>query len=200
MASDIINIIVVGIGGQGVLTAADIMAEAAFAMGYEVKKTEVAGMAQRGGGVTSHVRFGTRVLSPMVPMGGANFLLAFEIAEGMRWVHALGPNGLALVNPLKLMPPVVSIGLYDYPDDPLQTMRLTGVRVIDVDAGAVAREIGDLRLVNTVMLGSIADHLPFPASVLKEQVLARFRARKPTMVAKNDLAFEQGRTLGRWPF
>ncbi|HEY5790565.1 MAG TPA: 2-oxoacid:acceptor oxidoreductase family protein, partial [Gammaproteobacteria bacterium] len=79
------NILVVGIGGQGVMTAAEILAEAALAEGFDVKKTEVAGMAQRGGMVTSHVRFGERVLSPSIAPGTADILVGFEVAEALRW-------------------------------------------------------------------------------------------------------------------
>ena len=96
--SDITNILVVGTGGQGVMTATEILAEAAIALGHDVKKTEVAGMAQRGGVVSSHLRFGKRVLSPQITPGRADVLLAFEAAEGMRWRHMLKADGLALMN------------------------------------------------------------------------------------------------------
>jgi indolepyruvate ferredoxin oxidoreductase beta subunit len=95
--SDITNILVVGIGGQGVMTATEILAEAAIALGHDAKKTEVAGMAQRGG-VSSHLRFGPKVLSPQIAPGTADVLLAFEAAEGLRWQHMLRPGAMALVN------------------------------------------------------------------------------------------------------
>ena len=113
--SEITNILVVGTGGQGVMTATEILAEAAIAFGHDVKKTEVAGMAQRGGVVSSHLRFGPRVLSPQITPGTADVLLGFEVAEGMRWRHMLRPDGLALMNTGRLVPPVVDIGLYEYP-------------------------------------------------------------------------------------
>lgn len=187
------NILIVGIGGQGVMTAAGILAEAALAEGYDVRKTEVAGMAQRGGMVSSHVRFGERVLSPAIEVGQADMLVGFEAAEAMRWIHYLRPDGVAMVNTLRLAPPVVSTGLYDYPDDPIGAIEATGVRLHHLDAGEVARGLGELRLVNTVMLGAIADHLPFPAERLKEQVLSRFAARKPELLSINEQAFEAGR-------
>jgi indolepyruvate ferredoxin oxidoreductase beta subunit len=189
----ITNILVCGIGGQGVMTAAEILAQTAIAKGYDVKKSEVAGMAQRGGVVTSHVRFGSKVWSPVITPGTADILVGFEVAEGSRWADMLRPGGVAMVNTIRLTPPVVSIGLFKYPDDPVAQMRAAGVTVYDFDAGAIARELGDLRLVNTVMLGAIADYLPFPASDLEEQIVGRFRARKPAMVAANQKAFELGR-------
>jgi len=187
------NILVVGIGGQGVMTAAEILAEAALAEGYDVKKTEVAGMAQRGGMVTSHVRFGERVLSPSIAPGTADIMVGFEVAEALRWCHYLRPEGVAMVNTLQLAPPVVSVGLFEYPDDPVGKMREAGVKLHAFDAGEIARGLGDLRLVNTVMLGAIADHLPFPAEHLRERILERFRARKPESVPINEQAFEAGR-------
>ncbi|MDX1594027.1 MAG: indolepyruvate oxidoreductase subunit beta [Gammaproteobacteria bacterium] len=191
--SQVTNILVVGIGGQGVMTAAEILAEAALAEGYDVKKTEVAGMAQRGGMVTSHIRFGERVLSPSIVAGTADIMVGFEVAEALRWCHYLRPEGVAMVNTLQLSPPVVSVGLFDYPDDPVGKMKEAGIRLHAFDAGEIARGLGDMRLVNTVMLGAIADHLPFPADRLRERILEQFRARKPALLPVNEQAFEAGR-------
>jgi indolepyruvate ferredoxin oxidoreductase beta subunit len=194
MNKDVItNILVCGIGGQGVMTAAEILAQTAIAKGYDVKKSEVAGMAQRGGVVTSHVRFGKKVWSPVITPGTADILVGFEVAEGSRWADMLRPGGVAMVNTIRLTPPVVSIGLFKYPDDPVAQMRAAGVTVYDFDAGAIARDLGDLKLINTIMLGAIADYLPFPAADLEEQIIGRFRARKPAMVEANQKAFAQGR-------
>lgn len=191
--SNVTNILVVGIGGQGVMTATEILAEAAIALGHDVKKTEVAGMAQRGGVVSSHLRFGPKVLSPQIMPGTADLLVAFEAAEGMRWCHMLRPGGLVLMNTARLVPPVVDIGLYEYPDDPLAEIRARGFQLHAFDAMEIALSLGDVRLGNTVMLGAMADHLPFPAEVLLEAILKRFRARKPQMVEVNQRAFEAGR-------
>jgi len=187
------NILVVGIGGQGVMTATEILAEAALALGYDVKKTEVAGMAQRGGVVSSHLRFGPKVLSPQIMPGEADLLVAFEAAEGLRWCHYLKPGGLVLLNTAQIVPPVVDLGLYDYPADPVSEIRARGYQVHAFDAQRIALELGDVRLANTVMLGAMADHLPFPAEVLEEAVLKRFKARKPQMVELNRQAFMAGR-------
>ncbi|WP_131111832.1 indolepyruvate oxidoreductase subunit beta [Sulfuricystis thermophila] len=191
--SNVTNILVVGIGGQGVMTATEILAEAAIALGHDVKKTEVAGMAQRGGVVSSHLRFGPKVLSPQIMPGTADLLVAFEAAEGLRWCHYLKPGGLVLLNTAHIVPPVVDIGLYEYPADPIAEIRAKGYRVHAFDAMKIALELGDVRLGNTVMLGAMADHLPFPAEVLLEAIVKRFRARKPQMVELNQRAFEAGR-------
>ena len=190
---NITNILVVGVGGQGVMTATEILAEAAIALGHDAKKTEVAGMAQRGGVVSSHLRFGPKVLSPQIMPGTADLLVGFESAEAMRWCHYLKPGGLVLMNSAKLVPPVVDIGLYEYPDNPPAEVTARGYQLHAFDAVNIALELGDIRLGNTVMLGAMADHLPFPAEVLLDAVLKRFRARKPQMVELNQKAFEAGR-------
>ncbi len=187
------NILVVGIGGQGVMTATEILAEAAIALGHDAKKTEVAGMAQRGGVVSSHLRFGPRVLSPQIAPGEADVLLAFEAAEGLRWQHMLRPGAIALVNNSRFVPPVVELGLFDYPDDPVGQMKAAGTHVVAFDATTIALDLGDIRLGNTVMLGASADHLPFPADSLLACVLKRFEKKGARMVELNQRAFAAGR-------
>jgi indolepyruvate ferredoxin oxidoreductase beta subunit len=193
MKSDVTNILVVGVGGQGVMTATEILAEAAISLGHDVKKTEVAGMSQRGGVVSSHLRFGPKVLSPKIAPGEADIIVGFESAEALRWSYYLRPGGLLLTNTARLVPPIVSGGLYAYPADPVAEIRVLGIEVHAFDALAIAKQLGDLRLGNSVMLGAIADHLPFDAEVLLESILKRFQARKPEMVELNRRAFTAGR-------
>ncbi len=175
------------------MTATDILAEAAIALGHDVKKTEVAGMAQRGGVVSSHLRFGPKVLSPQITPGSADVLLGFEAAEAMRWRHMLRPEGLVLMNTGRLVPPIVELGLYDYPNDPVAAIRAAGTHVFAFDASMIAQELGDIRLGNTVMLGAISDHLPFPAEVLERCILKRFASKKAELVELNRRAFAAGR-------
>ncbi|MDI6747034.1 MAG: indolepyruvate oxidoreductase subunit beta [Rhodocyclaceae bacterium] len=193
MENNITNILVCGIGGQGVMTATEILAEAAIAEGHDAKKTEVAGMAQRGGVVTSHLRFGPKVLSPQIAPGTVQVLLGFEAAESLRWSAYLRPDGLALVNDSRLVPPVVEIGLFNYPEDPIGQMRASGIRTVSFDAATIASDLGDLRLGNTVMLGAIADHLPFSADVLLRCIEARFARKGAAIVELNRSAFAAGR-------
>lgn len=194
--NNITNILVAGIGGQGVMTAAEILSQTALNQGFDVKKTEVAGMAQRGGVVTSHVRFGGQVLSPAIPPGEADILVGFEPAEALRWCSQLRPTGVVMINTTRQEPPVVSLGLYDYPEDPVAEIAKTGIEYHAFDAGAIARELGNFKLVNTVMLGAISELLPFPAEILKAEILDRFRDRKPALVEINEKAFELGRQAG----
>ncbi|MBK7137473.1 MAG: indolepyruvate oxidoreductase subunit beta [Rhodocyclales bacterium] len=197
--SDITNILVCGIGGQGVMTATEILSEAAIAEGHDVKKTEVAGMSQRGGVVTSHLRFGRKVLSPQIAPGSADVLLGFEAAEALRWAHYLKPGAMALVNDARLVPPVVELGLFKYPDDPIGEMRARGVKTVSFDAATIARDLGDLRLGNTVMLGAIADQLPFSAGVLLDCIVKRFARKGEQVVEANRKAFAAGRRRRRLP-
>ncbi len=193
----ITNILVVGIGGQGVMTATEILAQSAMRLGLDAKKTEVAGMAQRGGVVSSHLRFGEKVLSPQITPGQADILLGFEAAEGLRWQHMLKKDGIALMNTAKLSPPVVELGLYAYPSEPIVEMQKLGNQVVAFDASSIAREIGDIRLGNTVMLGAIADYLPFSADVLLENILKRFAQKGDVVLNQNRQAFEQGRKASK---
>ncbi len=190
------DVLVVGTGGQGVLTASDILAEAAIAKGWDVKKTEVAGMAQRGGTVTSHLRFGAKVLAPAIAQGTADLLLGFEAAEALRWITWLRPAGLAVVNTQRIIPPVVSNGLFQYPDDPIAEMKALRPKVYAVDAGGIALQLGNARLANTVMLGAVADTLPFGADLLLEATLRRF-AKRPETLDANARAFQAGRTAAQ---
>lgn len=192
-SNELTNILVVGIGGQGVMTASEILAMAAIEMGLDVKKTEVAGMAQRGGVVASHVRFGTKVLSPAIPKGEADILVGFEPAESMRWATHLKKDGVAMVNTLRIKPPVVNVGLFEYPEDPIGEMRKMGVEVYDFNAGEIAKELGEMRLVNTIMMGGVSEYLPFDADLLKSIIVEKFRQKKPELAELNDRAFEAGR-------
>ena len=167
------NVLLAGIGGQGVLTAAQLLAEAAAHAGYDAKKSEVHGMAQRGGVVTSHVRFGTKVYSPIIAPGAVDLLVAFEAAEGLRWRTEIRPNGRIVVNCLQVPPPVVNLGLFEYPHDPIEDLRKGGA--IAVEASALAVELGSPRLAGTVLVGAAAAWLPIAPDHWEAAVRRRFR-------------------------
>ncbi len=192
-----LNILVCGIGGQGVMTAAEVLAQTAIDHGFDVKKSEVAGMAQRGGVVTSHVRIGPRVLSPVIAPGTVDVLAAFEVAEALRWCDQVRPGGRVVASSQQLVPPVVSGGLYAYPEDAAGLLRAAGVtvgfQVRVVAAGDIAATLGDRKLINSIMLGALADALPFPADALEAKIVERFQVRKPALAALNRQAFAAGR-------
>ena len=190
------NILVVGIGGQGVMTAAEVLARVALDAGWDASKTEIAGMSQRGGVVSSQVRIGSRVHASEIAPGQVDLLLALEAAEGLRWCHWLAPGGRAIVNTLRAVPPVVSSGRAKYPDDPFGDLRALGHAGWSVDASAIAVSLGDVRLANTVLLGAAADSLPFGSDALLEQILRRF-ARNEQLRQRNAAAFEAGRAQTR---
>jgi indolepyruvate ferredoxin oxidoreductase beta subunit len=187
------DILVVGIGGQGVMTAAEAIARAALDAGLEATKTEVTGMSQRGGVVCSQVRIGERVEASEIRPGTARLLIAFEAAEGLRWSHYLAPDGRALLDSWRAVPPIVSSGVHQYPDDPVAALRAAGRQVLEVEARSTAERLGDARLANSVMLGAAAASLPFPQAGLREQVCSRFGGGE--LAAQNAAAFDAGRAL-----
>lgn len=187
------DILVVGIGGQGVMTAAEAIARAALAAGREATKTEVTGMSQRGGVVCSQVRIGGRIEAAEIRPGAAALLIAFEPAEGLRWSHYLAPRGRALVDSCRAVPPIVSSGVHAYPADPLGELRAAGFAAREVPARATAERLGDARLANSVMLGAAAALLPFPEGLLRAEVARRFGGA--ALAAANTAAFDAGQAM-----
>ncbi len=188
----ITDVLVVGIGGQGVMTAAEAIARAALEAGCEVTKTEVTGMSQRGGVVCSQVRIGEHIEASEIRPGTARLLIAFEAAEGLRWSHYLAPEGCALLDRWRAVPPIVSSGVHQYPADPTGELRAANPRVHEIDARAIAERLGDARLANSVMLGAASSSLPFAEHHLRDQVQRRFRGE---VAALNAAAFDAGRAF-----
>ncbi len=153
------NVLIVGVGGQGVLLASEILCEVAKVLGLDAKKSEVHGMSQRGGVVTSHVRFGKKVHSPLIPDGGADVILAFEIAEGLRWAGELKAGGTMIVNTQRIIPPIVSTGKFSYPGDLEKKIKEKAEKTIIIDAFDIASKLGNTRLVNTILLGVMSNSI-----------------------------------------
>jgi indolepyruvate ferredoxin oxidoreductase beta subunit len=150
------NILVAGVGGQGVILASDIMSEVFMEAGYDVKKSEVHGMAMRGGIVTSHFRFGKKVYSPLIKQGEVDILFAFEQLEGLRWVNHLRPDGKILMNDHKVNPPAVNLGEMEYPKSIPEKIKSKFKNFYLVKGTDLALELGDARAANVVLLGSIS--------------------------------------------
>lgn len=186
------DILVVGIGGQGVMTAAEAIARAALDAGLDATKTEVTGMSQRGGVVCSQIRIGERIEAAEVRPGRVRLVIAFEAAEGLRWSHYLAPDGRLLLDSWRAVPPIVSSGVHSYPENPVAALRAAGRKVLEVEARATAEQLGDGRLANSVMLGAAAAHLPIPERALRDQVLRRFG--DGDLAARNAAAFDAGRS------
>lgn len=156
MNNDVNNIFLAGVGGQGTLLASEILSETLMTAGYDVKKSEVHGMSQRGGSVTSHVRYGKRVYSPLIPEGLADVLFGFELLEAYRYLPMLRPGGAVVVNNLKIMPATVSMGMESYPDDiPARILAVCPDAKL-VDGMELALRAGNVRTVNTVLLGALS--------------------------------------------
>jgi indolepyruvate ferredoxin oxidoreductase, beta subunit len=186
------NVLIVGVGGQGIILASDVLSRAAARYGYDVKKNEIHGMAQRGGSVSSHVRFGPRVSSPVIKMGEADVLLSFEQLETVRYLPFLSVKGKVIVNDVKILPPAVFTGKQDYPSDILEKIRRRVPDAVVLDGAQIAETLGNPRVVNVMFLGVLSSFLNIPTgtyeAVLKELL-------KPTLVDINVRAFHEGRNL-----
>jgi indolepyruvate ferredoxin oxidoreductase beta subunit len=190
-----IDVLMAGVGGQGIILASDILGEVAIAAGYDAKKSDVHGMAQRGGSVTSHVRLGEWVYSPLIAKGNVDYLLAFEKLEAARWAEFLRHGGTAIVNQQAIAPMAVSSGLQPYPGDEvlLGVLRQDGHRVRIVPGAAIAQELGNPRVLNLVMLGYLSIYLPFHEEQWEAAIVAHVPAR---FLDLNRQAFARGRQAG----
>ncbi|MFH1503026.1 MAG: indolepyruvate oxidoreductase subunit beta [Candidatus Eisenbacteria bacterium] len=186
MSDRVTNVFICGVGGQGILLASEILSEVALRRGMDVKKSEVHGMAQRGGAVVSHVRFGPKVYSPVIADGEADLLVSFEKLEALRWLHALAPGGELIVNAQEITPS----GLEEYPENVEGELEARVPGRHTVDALSIARQAGNTRAVNTVMLGAFSTFLPFTEDEWKTAIEGRV---PPKTVEVNLKAFELGR-------
>lgn len=184
-----------GVGGQGIILASDILAEVGLRCGYDVKKSEVHGMSQRGGAVESHVRWGEKVYSPLIAEGEADFLLGFEMLEAARWPHFLAPGALALVNRYRINPPAVNLGQAKYPgEEEIEgILKAAGARVVWVAGATVAGELGNLALAGVVLLGALSNYLAEPAEVWADVIAEMV---PPQFKELNVKAFLAGRGSG----
>ena len=185
------NIMIVGVGGQGTLLASRIIGKAALSEGYDVKISEVHGMAQRGGSVVTFVRFGDKVNEPVVEEGQADVIIAFECLEALRYSHFLKKDGVLVVNEAKIEPMTVVIGAAEYPEGILEGLAKDH-RLYSVDAKKIALELGNSKVLNTVVLGFAAGHIGFDEEVWLRTVEATVPAKT---VDINKQAFLSGYRL-----
>jgi indolepyruvate ferredoxin oxidoreductase, beta subunit len=186
------SIVMVGVGGQGILLAAQIAARAALIMGHDVKTNEVHGMAQRGGSVVAQIRYGAKVYSPLVSLGTAQVLVSLERIEALRLSSYLAPDGLAVVSSQAIIPVTVSSGKATYPEDAEARLRATFRRLAYVDAVGAAERICDARVANVVLLGAMSTALDLPAACWEKAIA---ECVKPKFLQINARAFEEGRQL-----
>jgi indolepyruvate ferredoxin oxidoreductase beta subunit len=183
------NVLFAGVGGQGIILASDLLAEVALAAGLEAKKSEVHGMAQRGGSVVSHVRFGSRVWSPLIPEGEADFLVAFEEMEALRYLAHLRPGGLALINRQRIYTLAMLLGGESYPAEAGRLLTGLPVEMLLVDGLKLAERAGNAKTVNVALLGVLAARLSFSHAIWLEVVSRRL---PPKILAVNREAFRIG--------
>jgi len=178
MTNKTTNVLLAGVGGQGVVLAAELLALAAIAAGYDVKQTEVHGVAQRGGAVLSYVRFGSKIFSPLIKPGQLDILLAFEKLEALRYAHYLKEGGLIIVNDHEIEPIRFPGDKRPYPKNAIEFLKSKGFRVVSVAATSKAVDLGDRRVANLILLGVLSKFLNIEeaawAKILKLRIPERF--------------------------
>jgi indolepyruvate ferredoxin oxidoreductase beta subunit len=188
------SVVFAGVGGQGVILASKVLMEAAMSAGFDVRESEVHGMAQRGGSVECNVRFGKKVYSPLIAKGDADFIVAFETLEALRKIEYLKKGGMIIVNRLEISPTPVVNGEMTYPSD-IEPWFIENVENhLFVDTSAVLKEIGNAKALNIVMLGVLSHSLDFTVeqwhNAIRSQVKEKF-------IELNIAAFDKGRELKR---
>ena len=186
------NILFSGVGGQGILLASEVTAYALLAAGYDAKKSEVHGMAQRGGSVTAQLRYGDKVYSPLIEPGKADILISFEMMEAARYLPYLHKDSKIIVNTQQIKPPSVAMGQIPYPVDVLDAITSQGIQVVTVDAFDIARDAGEVKAANIVMVGAMSAFLPMDPEVYENIINTRIPERFREVNLK---AFAAGRAI-----
>jgi len=187
--NEVKSILFAGVGGQGVLRASDIICEVIMEAGLDVKKSEVHGMAQRGGCVTSHVRYGKKVYSPLAESGSIQTLISFEKMEALRYLKLLTKDAAIVVNTEEIYPPAVNLGEASYPEDVISFLKDNYGKVISFDAARLAQKAGNIKTANVVLLGAISNLMNIDRSIWENVIKKSF----PEKLIKMNLdAFQMG--------
>jgi indolepyruvate ferredoxin oxidoreductase, beta subunit len=187
--TEVKSILVAGVGGQGIILASDIMCMAMMEAGFDVKKSEVHGMAQRGGCVTSHIRYGKKVYSPLAKAEGIDIFIAFEKMESLRYLNYLKKDTSIIVNSEKIYPPTVNIGDMPYPTDIIKYLQRKYKHVKEIDAAGLAQKAGNIKAANVVLLGA-ASNLILIKSNIWESIIKKSFPEK--LINLNLKAFQMG--------
>lgn len=189
------NIMIAGVGGQGTLLASKVLGSLLLGQGYDVKVSEVHGMAQRGGSVVTYVRYGEKVASPIIDRGEADILMAFELLEAARWAGYLkAKSGVLIANTQRILPMPVITGAAEYPEDIEARLKEVCPGAVLVDALAPAEKAGSAKAVNVVLLGILSTVLGMPEEAWIEALVEHL---KPAFVEMNKRAFVLGREMGK---
>ncbi|MBF7081487.1 indolepyruvate oxidoreductase subunit beta [Desulfallas sp. Bu1-1] len=184
-----VDVLMVGVGGQGTILASKVLAAAARAAGYDVKMSEIHGMAQRGGSVVTQVRLGEKVHSPLISEGEADVILAFEQLEALRWLPYLKPGGTIIINNQRIYPVPVLAGAAEYPENIIGKIKERVTSVLVLDALQKAIECGNAKAANVVLLGALAKQLPIEEKIWREALAATV---PPRFLEVNQKAFNEG--------
>lgn len=184
------GIMIVGVGGQGTLLASRILGSVLLKRGYDVKMSEVHGMSQRGGSVVTYVKYGEKVYSPIIDLGEADYILAFERLEAARWAGYLKQGGKLILNDRRVDPMPVITGAMQYPEDIVEKLSAKGINIIANDALSLAQEAGNAKSVNVVLIGVLSAFSDFPED---EWQAALEACVKPKFLDVNKKAFALGR-------
>jgi indolepyruvate ferredoxin oxidoreductase beta subunit len=184
------SISITGVGGQGIILASNIISKLALSAGYDVKKSEVHGMSQRGGSVVSEVRFGEKVYSPLIPEGGADIVMSFEKVEALRYINKLKKGGIIIVNTQEILSSTILAGLEEYPKGIIEELKSIVSRVIPVNAMEDAKSLGNIKTVNSIMLGVLSGYLSFSLQLWEDVIKSSVPAKTMEL---NLRAFMRGR-------
>jgi indolepyruvate ferredoxin oxidoreductase beta subunit len=186
------SVVLAGVGGQGILLASEILAQAAVVAGYDVKTNEVHGMAQRGGSVIAQIRFGKDVFSPLVPKGTAKVLGSLERIECLRYIDYLSDDGVAVVSDQKIVPVTASTGGTPYPEIDEKILSQFFPKLVYLQAIDMATALGNVKTANIVLLGTVSTYLDLPENAWETAIK---RSVKEKHIAVNIEAFRQGRVV-----
>ncbi len=187
-----VNIIISGVGGQGIILLSNVLANLALENNLDVKKSEVHGMAQRGGSVVSFVRIGEKIFSPLIPVGKGDILVSMELMESLRWIEYVKNGGTALINDYRLPPPGVAMGIEKYPEGIEEKFGEKDVKVFVKRVTNEAVKLGNPRVTNIILLGMLSRFLTFEVSSYYNAIR---KSVKPQFLELNLKAFERGREL-----
>lgn len=188
-----LSLLLVGVGGQGTILATKLLADVALNSGLDVKMSEIHGMAQRGGSVVTQIKIGEKIYSPLVEKGEADIVLAFEQLEALRWLEYIRTDGVLILNTQKIEPMPVILGQAEYPEHILREIEERVTKVTAVDALGIAKECGNPKVSNIVMMGVLARKLEYPKELWLEALTQRVA---PKFLEINKFAFAKGFARG----
>ncbi len=188
--SNVKNVLLVGVGGQGTILASKVLSEGLMEAGYDVKMSEIHGMSQRGGNVSTQVRFGDKVFSPIIGKGEADLIVAFEKMEALRWIEYLKPDGKMVINDAEIPSSPIQMGLATYPEGIIEELSKKATTYV-FKATELAEALGNPKSMNMVLLGALIKAMDLP-DIDWEEVMKR--NMKPAFVEINLKAFQTGKT------